>query len=679
MPYGEVTLIPGVNVERTPTLLRTGYSQSQLIRYKDGLAQKLGGWEKWYSFAVSGVPRDIHAWQDLNNTQHLGVGTTTQLNIITGNSLTDITPQTLTTNPAVNLSTTSGSATVTIVDTGISNVTVLDTVLFDVPVAIGGIILAGIYAISQIVGATSYNIIAPTAATSTVSNAGAVPVFTTTSGSSSVSVALAAHGLSVGQTAVFRASTTGNGVTVNGAYTVTTVPDANDFTITVNAQANASSSFSMNGGNAQFVYYINLGPPATGAGYGTGGYGSGGYGTGTVPASQTGTEITAIDWTSDNWGQILLACPQNGGVYSFDPTGGFTNAGLIATAPPFNGGIFVNMGLQILVCWASTQMEPLGLQQDPLLVKWSTDGDFTNFVPLSTDQAGSFRISTGSTIRGGMAATNQNLIWTDLDLWAMNYIGFPDVFGFNKIGDGAGLISSHGALRLRGNVYWMGPSNFYAYDSGGVHVIPCPVWDFVFQNLNTTFQSNVRAMPNTPFNEAGWFFPSSASANGECDSYVKFNITEPGSPWDYGSLPRSAWIDQTVVGPPVGATPTGIIYQHESTNDADGQPLNASFTTGYFYIAEGEEYAFVDRIIPDFKWGMFSGSQGAQVQITFNVVDYPGGTPLTYGPYTMTATLTFLPVRFRGALMSITVSSSDIGSFWRLGKVRYRYAPCGRR
>jgi hypothetical protein len=686
MPYGEVTLIPGVNVEKTPTLLQAGVSQSQYIRYKDSLIQKLGGWIKLYANAVSGTPRDLHAWQDLNGTKHLAVGTTTQLDIITGSNLSDITPQTMTTNPAVNFSTTSGSPTVTIVDTAISNVTILDAVLFNTPVSVGGIVLAGIYQITQIVGATTYNITALSNATSTVTNGGAVPVFTTASGSASVSVALTAHGLSVGNTAVFRASTTGNGVTIQGSYTAATVADANNFTITANTQATAAGSFSMNGGNAQFVYYINLGPPAAGAGYGTGGYGEGGYGTGTVGGAQTGAEITSSDWTSDNWGQLLLACPDGGGVYSFDPTGGFTNAGLIATAPPFNGGIFVNMGLQMLICWASTQRQGLGLIQDPLLVRWSTDGDFTQFTPLATNQAGSFRLSNGSTIRGGMAATNQNLIWTDLDLWAMGYIGFPLVFSFNKIGAGAGMISSHAAQTLRGNVYWMGPSNFFAYDSGGVHVVPCAVWDFVFQNLSTgsdgngrPFTANIRAMPNTPFNEVGWEFPSAASANGENDSYVKFNVTEPGAPWDYGMLPRSAWTDQTVLGPPVAATPTGLIYQHEMSPDADGQPLTASFTTGEFYIAAGEEYAFVDRIIPDFKWGTFAGAQTAQVNISFNVMDYPGGTPTVYGPFLMTSTTQFISVRFRGGLMSITVSSSDVGSFWRLGKVRYRYAPCGRR
>lgn len=333
MPYGEVTLIPGVNVERTPTLLQTGFSQSQLIRFKDSLAQKLGGWQKFYSLAVAGKPRDLHAWQDLNSTSHLAVGTTTQLDVITSGALKDITPQTLTTNPAPNFSTTASSPTVTITDPGISNVTVFDSVLFNVPIAVDGLVLSGLYQIVQIVGPTSYDITAAGNAVSGVTSQGAVPVFTTSSGSAAVAVLITKHGLAVGNTAVFPASTTGNGVTIQGAYTVATVTDANNFTITVSGQATGSGSFSMNGGNAQFVYYINLGPPAVGAGYGTSGYGLGGYGTGVTGSSQTGTEITATDWTSDNWGQILLSCPQNGGVYQYDPTGGFANAGLISSAP----------------------------------------------------------------------------------------------------------------------------------------------------------------------------------------------------------------------------------------------------------------------------------------------------------------------------------------------------------
>jgi hypothetical protein len=684
VPYGSVKLTPGVNVETTPTVNAAGFQSSTLIRFRDALVQKYGGWSRFYPNAVAGVPRELHAWEDLNSTSHLAVGTTTQLAVITSGSLQDITPQTLTSNATPNFSTVSTTATVTVVDPNISNVTTYDAVFFNTPISVGGLILSGLYPVVSIVGVHSYTITAASNATASVNNVGAVPVFTTSSASAVVSVALVGHGLATGQqhAIVFQIPTTGNGVTISGGYSVTSVTDADNFTITVSTQANAGGSISMNTGLVQLLYYINIGPPAVGSGYGLGGYGSGGYGTGSTSTSQTGTEITATDWTSDNWGQILLACPSGGGVYQFDPTGGFSNAGLVSTAPIFNGGIFVSTSLQFLFCWASTNPAQIGTQQDPLLIRWSDEGDYTNFRVLSTDQAGSFRIPIGSTLRGGMAVQNQNMFWTDLDMWVANFSGFPLEFGFNKIGAGAGMISSHAMMQLRSGVYWMGPSNFYAYTGNGLSVIPCPVWDAVFQNLNPRFTANVRAMPNTPFNEVGWLYPSAASVSGECDSYVKFNITEQGSPWDIGpanTLPRSAWMDQTVIGNPLSASPAGIIYRQESTNDADGQPMAWSFSTGYFMIGDGEDYAFVDQVLPDFIWGTYVGPQTAQVQMSFNVVNYPGDTPTVYGPYPVTQQTEFISPRFRGRQMSFTVGGNDFGSFVRLGRVRYRWAPAGRR
>src|SRR5580692_12731707 len=104
MPFAGVKLNPGVNVERTPLLLEAGYSASQLIRFQDGLAQKYGGWQKFYPLSVGGVPRDLHAWEDLNQVNHLAVGTTTQLAEIANGNLSPLTPQTLTTNPTPDFS-----------------------------------------------------------------------------------------------------------------------------------------------------------------------------------------------------------------------------------------------------------------------------------------------------------------------------------------------------------------------------------------------------------------------------------------------------------------------------------------------------------------------------------------------------------------------------------------------
>ena len=677
MPRAMIKLIPGVDTTKTPTLNEAGYSTSQFIRYRSGLAQKMGGWTKFYANSVGSTPRDFHAWLDFNQTQHLAVGATASLSVITNNVLTDITPKTVTTNSAPNFTTVGGSNVVTIVDPGISNVTVLDSIYFNTPVAVGGLVLFGIYQIQSILGATSYTINAATNANAPVVSGGAVPTFTTVAASPIVTVTLVAHGVHVGDQVFFTIPTVANGTTIQGLYTVATVPTPDTFTITAAVGATAPGTVAMNGGNVQLLYYINIGPPATGTGFGLGGFGTGGFGSGVVPPSQGGTPITATDWTTDHWGQVLLATPRGGGVYVYDPTGGFTNAGLVSSAPTYAGGLFVSTNQQILVVWGATAQAGIGTYQDPLLVAWSDSGDYRTFTPALTNQAGSFRIPFGSRIKGAMACASQNLLWTELDCWAMTYIQPPLVFAFNRIGAGAGAVSCHAMQALRSGVYWMGPSNFYVYDGSSVSVIPCPVWDAVFQNINSSALGHVRAMPNTAFDEVGWLYPSAASA-GENDSYVKFNINEPGAPWDIGLLARSAWLDQSILGQPLGATPQGLIYQHETTNDADGAAMNASFTTGYSVIGDGENLVFVDWMIPDMRWGTY-GTTGAKIAVTYNVVDYPGDPPRTYGPFPVDATTEFTPLRLRGRQVSVTIASNDVGSFWRLGAIRYRYAAAGRR
>jgi hypothetical protein len=681
MPFGAVKLIPGVNVERTPTLNEAGISQSQLVRFRDGLTQKYGGWANFYPFAVAGVPRDLHAWQDLNQVSRLSIGTTAQLAAITGSTLKDLTPQTLVSDFAPAFTTTLGSPSVQITDPNIDTLTTYDSVFFNTPVSVGGIILSGLYPIDTVTGSHTYRITAATNATAAVTNGGAVPVFTATADSSNVSVAFPAHGLSGApeNSIVFPIPTVVHGITVDGLYTAASITDVNNFIIQASTQATGTGAVSMNGGNAEIVYYITLGPPPGGVGYGIGGYGLGGYGTGVAEPVQQGNPIMATDWTQDNWGQLLVACPENGGLYYWDPTGGFENASLISSGPLFNTGMFVSTSAQIMVAYGSTITEQIGVLQDPMLVQWSDSGNFFDWTPSDTNLARNFRIPIGSRIVAGLPVSNQNLIWTDLDLWIMNFIGFPNVYGFNMIGAGAGAASSHAVQKLRGGVHWMGTSNFYRYAGSGVEVVPCPVWDFVFQQLNTAFIKNVRAMPNTGFNEVGYFFPTKASVSGENDAYVKYNITEPGQPWDYGYLPRSAWIDQNVFGPPIAAIPSGVIYQHETGNDAAGQPLAWSYTTGYFKIGEGEDYAFVDQWRPDFKFGELGQPANAQIQMTFNVANYPGDTPRQYGPYTVTQATQFITTRFRGGLVSITISGDDLGSFSRLGYIRYRYSAVGRR
>lgn len=687
--FASLTLRPGVNTEATPAALRAGYAQSNLGRFRSGFFEKLGGWIRFYPFAIGGVPRALQAWLDLNEHPWLGIGTTTTLDVIDqSHNLTVITPQTFTSNVAPNFSTTISSPTVTINDSNVTNPTTFDVIELKTPVAVGGLILSGVYAIQTIISATQYTITAASNATSNVTNGGAVPSFATTSGSSQVSVTLAAHGLVAGNTVVFPIATTVGGIAIQGTYTVLSVTSASVFVIAGSNTASSSTSGSMNSGNAQILYYIGLGPVSgSGTGYSFSTYSSGPYsGTGASSGSpQTGTAITATDWTLDNWNDRLMACPANGGIYTWEPNSGFQNATIISGAPPYNSGIFVAAPRLALVAYGASVTKNIGIAQDPLVYKISDINDYTfwktnvtNTNTNITSQAFESRIPTGSAIKAGMAAPNNLLLWTDLDLWAINYVNLPTIWTQTKIGANCGTISRHSVVQMSGVIYWMGRRNFHAMAGGAPQVMPCTVWDAVFQNINNNNLDKCFAETVTSFNETWFFYPSSAASDGNCDSYAKVNVID-GS-WDYGTLPRSIGIDQSVVGDPVMATPTGLLYSHENGYNADGQPLIPVMKTGWFYLDDSEQFVTVDQFWPDFKWTTFDGSTtSAMVQITFYVADNFTETPRTYGPYSMSTATAKLDVRFRGRVFAFLITSSDVGSFWRLGQPKFRTMLTGRR
>ena len=252
----------------------------------------------------------------------------------------------------------------------------------------------------------------------------------------------------------------------------------------------------------------------------------------------------------------------------------------------------------------------------------------------------------------------------------MQYVGPPFVYSFNEIGTGCGLIAKKAAASISGSVYWMGPSQFFKLSGEGVAPVACPIWDVIFQDLDQTNLDKIRVAVNSRFGEITWYYPTESNG-GEVNAYAKYNVYL--QQWDYGTLARSAWIDQSVLGPPIGADPDSLyIYQHETSTDADGQPLLASFQTGYFTMSNADVKMFVDQVWPDMKWGYFGGTQNATVNLTFFTTDYPGQTPQQFGPYPLTQSTTFISPRFRGRLVSIRLDSTDVGSFWRIGNIRYR-------
>ena len=700
MAHSTLKLIPGVDVIKTPTLNEAALSSTNLVRFMPdrnnlGLVQKLGGWVAYFNSAYSSTIRALKGWADLNAVNHLAVGCTASLNVLTGNNNQNITPQTYTTNTSPNFSTTSGSTTVTVIDSGIV-ASIYDYVDYVTPVSVGGIVLSGPYLI-QSAASTTYTITAATAATSTVANGGASYTFSTTSASPVVTAVLNNHGYSVGSQFYVGVATTVGGLTLSGLYIVASVVDANTFTFSAqNTASSTAGPVSINSGNIRSQFYIAVGPQPTGAGFGVGGFGTGGFGVGTAPTATPGTAITASDWTLDNFGENLIACPAGGPIYFWSPSGSLQNAQILSGQVPLvNDGIFVAMPQRQVIAWGSS----FTLQPDPLLIRWSDVADSTVWIGTATNQAGSYRIPTGSKIVTCIQGPQQGLIWTDLDLWSMQYIGAPLVYGFNKIGSNCGAISRKCVGQMGNTIYWMSQKQFFMNAGQGPQPLPCPVWDVIFQNLKSGNDANgipytqhIRCAPNSQFNEIMWFYPS-ANGNGENDSYVKFNTVL--NQWDFGSLGRSAWIDQSVLGPPIGAGTDNYLYQHEIGNDAASgtttTAMQSSMQTGFFSIAEGDNIMYVDQIWPDMKWGTYSGNQNATVNMTLYWTNYAGDPTVSTGSYAgapsnlvssatfpMTQSTEYISCRIRARLIAVSISSNDVGTFWRLGGIRYRAAPDGK-
>lgn len=774
MPHATLKLIPGVDQNRTPTLNEAAISTSNLIRFvpdRQGLAlaQKLGGWTKFFPSSVATTVRCLWGWEDTNANTYLGLGSEgTALNgnglsvIYSGNRQV-ITPRSDVTNYSFNgvtngFTVNAGSNEVVVYAVG-SNVSDYDTVYIQTPVSVGGLILFGNYDCTFLSG-DQFIIFAkdalgnPQYATSSQNTpGGVVPTFDfsydfiNSRGSPIVTVTLPDHGLSVGETFTIVTPLTAGSVTIYGNYIVASVVSTSVFTITagssttvanvtgatvsggvatitfsgtynfnltdtvtvtgvdpayngdhtVSGSTSNSVSFylasgpsvssggtvfdtfaKLNQGEVRYEFFRTPAPIPAGIGYGVGGYGAGGYGTGVVPpASAQGLPRASTDWTLDNWGEIFVACQFNGPIYTWRPNTGAVVASIIPQAPVVNNGMFVAMPQRQIVAWGSTFT---GIQ-DPLLVRWCDVNDYDTWIATVTNQAGSYRLPRGSAVIGGIQGPQQGLIWTDLAVWAMQYVGPPYVYQFNEIGTGCGLISQKAATSMNGIVYWMSQSQFFKLSGTGVEIIKCPIWDVIFQDLDTANLNKIRIAANSRFGEVSWFYPSTTNG-GEVTKYVKYNVAL--DQWDFGTLTRTAWINQSVLGPPIGAGITNdgyFVYQHETSTDADGSPMLSAFQTGYFSMQEGEMKVFVDQVWPDMKWSYYGQTEpSAHVLMTFYVADYPTDTPRVYGPYTLTNTTTYLTPRFRGRLMSIKLESSptEYGTFWRLGGIRYRIEQDGK-
>jgi hypothetical protein len=653
-----LALKPGVSTQSTALQTGAGVNMSNLIRHKMGQIQKLGGCVRMSNSQFIGVARSLLPWADLSQRQYIGIGTTELLQVYQDGEIYPIQPLEATSDLTLPFTTVAASTTVTITD-GLFAPTVGQWINIVNIAYVDGITLQGLYQVAS-VGTGTYDIEVSTPAIAGVVGGGDVLTFDTTNLSNIVEITLGAATFVDGQALIVGVSTTVGGIDIEGYYPVT-IAVGPTYTIADDQVASSTATAQENGGDVRIEYLLVLpvGDATTGA-YSSGVYSAGPYGIGTP-----GAPSVPVVWWLALWGENLIAAYAQGTLYEWTPPFALGNVATpVAGAPSAMNGVFVAAPQQQAVAWGIYSATLL--EQDDLLIGWCDVADLNDWVATSINQAGTFRLSSGSRIQSGLWNGLSGLIWTDLDLWSMTYVGFPLIYGFNRIGENSGLIAPRAVGVLGSLVAWMSQDEFFVYRGGGVQTLPCEVHDFVFDNIDKNYQDSVFCAVNSSMAEFAWWYPTQGS-EGVCNAYVKWNALE--NLWDVGSdsLMLSAWADQSVVGTPIGADYGNLIQQFEISNDFDGDPLNSWFLTGFFQMSEGEEFVTLKRILPDFTL-----SEGGVVQVTVYASDMlvpSAAYPVrTYGPYTVTAETPYFIVRARGRVMQFKIECTTLNTFWRYGK-----------
>ena len=396
--------------------------------------------------------------------------------------------------------------------------------------------------------------------------------------------------------------------------------------------------------------------PANGndnTGYGSLNYGSYGYGT---PRPDISPVTEAATWSLDTWGEYLVACATSDGKlyqWELDDTAPITVAAKITNSPENCVGLSVTDERSIFA---------LGADGNPRKVAWCDLENNTVWTPSSTNQAGSFILTTPGRIMCSRRVRGQQLVLTDVDAHIATYVGLPFVYKFETAGRNCGIISRQAVAVLDNLSVWMGHRGFFIFD-GYVKPLPSDVQDYVFSDINRAQRSKIACVPNAEFGEVWWFYPSGASL--ENDRYVCWNYEE--NHWSIGTIARTCGVDKTIFNYPMWWKPDGYVYEHEvAFTRPGGDPVFAE--SGPIQIGSGERLMHVNELIPDEK-------TLGDVNVKFIKKNYPTGDETVYGPY---STANPTSIRLNGRQINMRVEGAR-DSDWRVGIMRLNAIPGGRR
>jgi hypothetical protein len=696
MPYQLMQIKPGIVKDITQySAGKNGpyWIDGNLVRFLNGYPQKIGGWEKQeFTYvdedgtitstetSLTGIARNMVSWRGITDGEdRIAIGTHNHLYILSNNALYDITPL----RDISNRATTLGEA----LDDSETSIDLVSVEGFPVE----GAIKVGSEIITY-TGISSLTLTGCTRGTNGTSAAAAdiasvvtatlINPIATTDESTTVTITDTAHGASDNDWVVINSATATGGIpaaTLNNTdgYQITLLT-ANTYSITVPTAA--TSTVSAGGGLAVTIKYLvgvvaglNQQSADPALGWGTGAWGGSTWGT-ARSTDDSDVKLENSQWSLNLWGEDLIATIRGGAMYYWDTSSGeTTRASLIseesgATGVPTTARTsIISFPDRHVVALGADPVNSLG-NIDPMLVRWSTQEDFTIWTPTATNTAGDQRLEVGTKIIGGVSSKDETFISSDEAVYGMTFIGPPFIFSFRLLATNCGAGGKNTMLSVDNRVYWMGKSNFFLYD-GIVKEIPCPLQHFVFDRMQSNYIDKTVVGHNKKFNEVTWFYVSTSNSAGtsnpEPDSYVTFNYQDLA--WSIGTLNRTVWSDAFGVrNVPFAFDETGYLYDHETGVNDNGSSMNSFVESSAMEISQGGDALYmVDKVIPD-----LTATDDTNLYLTLKTRKYPNSPDIDKGTFTVTNATTKVSTRARARQMTMKIESTGTTDDWSLGDFR---------
>ena len=618
MALTKIAFSPGINKEGTEYSADSGWFDGDKVRFRKGRVETIGGWTKYIGTAIQGVARSLFDWGSADGNKYLGVGTNLKFYVESGGIIADVTPLRETTSAGdVTFAASNGSFTLVVSDTGHGAVEG-DFVTFSGAASLGGNVTAAV---------------------------------------------------------------------LNHEYQVDLVVNANSYNITAKDSADATitanaSDTGNGGGSVVGAYQINTGTNfyVDSTGWGVGGWGDPAWGESVALTVSNQLRLYSQDAFADD----LIFNPRAGGVYFWDESSGIStravplsSLGGATNTPTAALQVMVSDIDRHVICFGCN---PLGSANiDPLLIRWSDQESVADWTPTSTNSSGGQVLSTGTTIVGAIKTRQEILVFTDVGIQAMRFIGAPFIYSFSPVAENVSIISPKAGIAAADAVFFMDREGFYVY-RGAVQRLPCSVLDYVFSNLQFDQRFKIYATTNPDDSEVTWYYPV-GNASADITNYVTYNYLEDN--WSIGTLDRGAYIHAPTKEHPVAASNDVVnvnnnyLYTHEFGHSADGEPLNAFVASGGIGLGDGESFMAVRRVIPDFT---FRGTTAA-VDLSLEVrgKDFPLNTETVLATAQINSTTGqyHLRARSREIIIKINTDGADYG--WTLGDLRFDIRTDGKR